>query len=167
MSISEYMRSLRAKVGHDLLGVPSATIAIRDPHGRILMGRHADGGVWLLPGGAIEPEETPADAAVREAWEETGLHVRLDGLVGVFGGPHCTVEYGNGDRTSYLMVVFEGRPVGGELRADGEESLELAYFEVAAARGLSLARWVPEVLEALARDRREAAFRRPDWQPSS
>lgn len=167
MSISEYIRSLREKIGHDLLGVPSVTIVIRDPSGRVLLGRHANGGAWLLPGGAIEPEETPADAAVREAWEETGLHVRLEHLVGVFGGPHCTVEYGNGDRTSYLMVVFEGRPVGGELRADGEEMLELEYFEVEAARRLPIARWVPEVLEAIARDRREATFRRPEWKPPS
>lgn len=34
--------------------------------------------LWVLPGGAIEPEEVPADAALREAWEETALHVRLE-----------------------------------------------------------------------------------------
>ena len=41
----------------------------------------------------VLPLETPADAAVREAWEETGLHVALSGIVGVYGGPEFLVEY--------------------------------------------------------------------------
>ncbi len=165
MGMSEYMRSLREKVGHQLLAVPSVTVVIRDGLGRVLFGRHTTGGRWLLPGGAIEPEETPANAAVREAWEETGLHVRLERLVGVYGGPECTVDYETGDRTSYLMVVFEARPLSGRLRADGEEMLELEYLDVEAARRLPVARWVPELLEDLSGGRVEATFRRSDWLP--
>jgi 8-oxo-dGTP pyrophosphatase MutT (NUDIX family) len=72
--VAEYVRRLRDIVGgEELLQVPSVSIALRDADGRVLLARHSEGGVWLLPGGAIEPTEVPADAAVREMFEETGL----------------------------------------------------------------------------------------------
>jgi 8-oxo-dGTP pyrophosphatase MutT (NUDIX family) len=37
---------------------------------------------WALPKGWIDPGESPADTAVREAWEETGVHARLDRKLG-------------------------------------------------------------------------------------
>ena len=80
--LAEYVQRLRTLVGgEELLQIPSVSIALRDPEGRVLLARQAEGDVWLLPGGAIEPAETPADAAVREMFEETGLLVRLTSLV--------------------------------------------------------------------------------------
>lgn len=47
--------------------------------GAILMVRHRHAGreYWTLPGGGVEPGESPARAAVREVWEETGLPARV------------------------------------------------------------------------------------------
>ncbi|MGC8547781.1 MAG: NUDIX hydrolase [Candidatus Micrarchaeia archaeon] len=45
--------------------------------GKVLLIKHKKLGVWLYPGGHVEPNEHPHEAAVREAFEETGLHVRL------------------------------------------------------------------------------------------
>jgi 8-oxo-dGTP pyrophosphatase MutT (NUDIX family) len=98
--VAEYVPRLRDIVGgEELLRVPAVSIALRDAEGRVLLARHSEGGVWLLPGGAIEPTETPADATVREMFEETGVVVRLTGLVGIFGGPEFVVHYRNGHRT--------------------------------------------------------------------
>ncbi len=55
--------------------------------GRVLLIRHSWYGVWCLPGGTVEPGESVAEAAVREAREETGLEVELTRLVGVFSLP--------------------------------------------------------------------------------
>lgn len=50
-----------------------ASVAAFDPAGRLLFGKRLDNGRWVLPGGHIEPGESPRRAAVRELLEEAGL----------------------------------------------------------------------------------------------
>jgi 8-oxo-dGTP diphosphatase len=87
MPMSPYIAELRSKVGHSLLMMPGAAAFIRNDQGEILLQRRSDTGQWVLPGGAIDPDEEPADAVVREVWEETRLKVVPDKLIGVYGGP--------------------------------------------------------------------------------
>ena len=165
MPISEYMRRLREKVGADLLLVPSVTIITFDDQARVLLARHADAGVWVAPGGSIDPHESPADAAVREMWEETGLVVEPIRLLGVYGGPEFQVTYSNGDEVSYLMVVFECRVVGGSMRPDRVETLELGYFSQADLSKLTLPPWAKVVLPDAFTGHAKTRFKPPTWQP--
>jgi len=166
MPMSEYMRHVRNAVGSVLLEVPSTSVVVRDEAGRVLLARHSEGNVWVTPGGAIEPLEAPADAAVREVWEETGLHVELTRLLGAYGGPEFVVTYGNGDRTSYLMVVFEGKVLGGRQHPDGDEILEVRWFEERELDDLDLSDWMREVLADAFAGKRDAGFRPAVWGPS-
>ncbi len=125
MAISPYITRLRAFVGHDLLLLPGASAVVRDEAGRILLLRRADNGRWSLPAGMIDPGEQPAEAALREIAEETGVVAEIERLGGV--AMHEAV-YPNGDRCEYLAVWFRCRAVGGEARPDGEESLEVGWF---------------------------------------
>ena len=164
--MTEYVRRLRELVGgEELLQIPSVSIALRDDAGRVLLARHTEGDVWLLPGGAVEPGETPADAAVREMWEETGLVVRLTRLVGVFGGPEFIVHYRNGHRTSYVTSTFEAAFDGGPARPDSSEIVEVRFVSEAEAEPLRKAAWVQEVLPAVFRPSAGHAFRTPTWTP--
>jgi 8-oxo-dGTP pyrophosphatase MutT (NUDIX family) len=128
MPISSHLRAVRDKVGHDLLTLTAASISVFDSSGRLLLGEDAETGLWTLPGGAIDPNEHPADAAVRECFEETGLLVKPERIVGVFGGPEFLIRYPNGDVTYYTTVAFEASIVGGSLKADGAEMAQLRYF---------------------------------------
>ena len=129
MPISPYILDLRRKIGHTLLMMPGVTAFIRDDQGRVLLQRRKDNDQWVLPGGAIEPDEEPADAVVREVWEETGLTVIPQRIIGVYGGPELHGSYPNQDEVQLIAIVFACRVVDGELTIDHDtESLEVAYF---------------------------------------
>src|SRR5262245_28158484 len=127
MAMSPHVRRLRAAVGSELLVLPSATGIIFDDRDRILLVRQTESGVWSAPGGAIDPDEQPADAVVREVWEETGLHTKPVRLLGVYGGPPCLVTYPNGDRTIYVMTVFECAVIGGTLHGSSDETSDARF----------------------------------------
>jgi len=149
MPISSYLAELRKKVGHDLLVLPSAAVVILDDRMRLLLCLHADKNIWVAPGGLVEPGEQPADAAVRETWEETGLIVELTGILGVYGGSDLIIDYPNGDRASYVGVIFRGRAVGGSLRPDGEEVLDVRYFTREELIAAPHAKWMDTAMPVL------------------
>ena len=129
--MSEYMRSLREAVGPRLLLVPGVAAVIRDDRGRLLLQLRAEDGRWSLPAGAIDPGESPADAVVREVYEETGLEVEPVRLLGVFGGERgFRHRYPGGEEAEFTVVVFECEARGGRLRGVDGETAELRYFAV-------------------------------------
>ncbi len=113
MPVSDYIRNLRTHVGHALLLLPGVAAVIHNAAGAVLLVRRADDGEWGLPAGAIDPGECPAQAVVREVWEETGLRVRPVRVIGVFGGePLLRTTYPNGDQCEYTVIVYFCEVVG-------------------------------------------------------
>jgi ADP-ribose pyrophosphatase YjhB (NUDIX family) len=102
------------------LGVNVAVIQA----GQILLTLREDFEVWCLPGGEVEAGETLAQAAVREAREETGLEVRLERVVGIYSRPSL-------GRFSGHTVVFAGSPIGGKLHLQSGETIDLRFFSPA------------------------------------
>ena len=166
MPISPYIRGLRDKVGHDLLVLPSATAAIFDRDRRVLLVREHGRVEWHLPGGVVDPGERPADAVVREAWEETGLLVHPRRLVGVFGGPEYLVEYPNGDRSLYTTAVFDCEPEPGEPHARDGEIEAFRWTARDELASLDVPQRVREVLARAWEPGESAHFAPPVWRPS-
>lgn len=104
----------------------SATIFNED-HTKVLLTQREDNGQWCLPGGHMEAGETAEEAAVREAWEETGLRVHAVHLIGVYTSPNFVIEYADGRRHQIVAMNFECEIVGGELGLSNETTA-FGYF---------------------------------------
>ncbi|MFE9257947.1 NUDIX domain-containing protein [Streptomyces sp. NPDC006879] len=135
MPTPDFIRRIRASAGHQLLLLPGVTAVVFDSAGRVLLGRRADTGEWSVIGGIPEPGEQPAEAAVREVFEETAVRCVAERVVLVQG--LRPVRYANGDECQYMDITFRCRAVGGEARVNDEESLEVAWFATKALPGLS------------------------------
>jgi len=126
--MSPYSAAIRERIGRDLLLLPSVAVLPVDPIGRILLVKEKDFGRWATIAGTIEPDESPEDAALREAVEEAGVTVRLDRLLTVLGGPGYRITYPNGDQTAYVSIVFQATVVDGTAAPDGDETTEVGWF---------------------------------------
>ncbi len=166
MPMSPYMASIREKIGTQLLEIPAVSVLTYDEQDRVLLVHHAEYNEWTTPGGAVEPGEVPSEAAVREMHEETGLHVRLEGVLGVYGGPEYTTAYSNGDRVSFMIVLFLGTRLSGDPRPDNVETLDVGWFTRTEVATLEARPWVREVLENAWRDRSRPYFAPPAWTPA-
>lgn len=101
--------------------------AIFNDEGRVLLTRRADNGQWCLPSGGMEPGESPAETAIRETFEETGLRVRVKRLVGVYSDPNQLVIYADGAKVQIVAIHFEAQVIGGTLGLS-EETTEFGWF---------------------------------------
>jgi 8-oxo-dGTP diphosphatase len=103
--------------------IEAAGVAIFGDDGRLvlLIKENYDRHRWGFPGGALEPGETPEQAAVRETREETGLEVRVQSLVG---------SYSLAD-SSLVAHLFRGAIVAGVPAVpDTGEIAEVAWWPV-------------------------------------
>jgi 8-oxo-dGTP diphosphatase len=162
--MADYLRWLRGQIGSALVPLVYATAIVRDPDGRVLFQRRADFGSawWGLPGGVLEPRETPAAAAQREVWEETGLQVEIERLAGIYSSPRYLVTYPNGDRVQQVTLCYVARPTGGAIRPQAAEISELRFWEPDALPPRPL--WYADMLRHAAQGQVAAYFDPPEVQ---
>jgi 8-oxo-dGTP pyrophosphatase MutT (NUDIX family) len=102
--------------------------ALIERHGRLLLERRVDSGLWSLVAGRVEEDESLAGALVREVREETGLTVARYELFGTFTDPTRIIRYPDGNvlRLASFVYLVEVESFDG-LRAS-DESEELRFF---------------------------------------
>jgi 8-oxo-dGTP pyrophosphatase MutT (NUDIX family) len=128
MPIPEFIVALRQHIGHAPLWLTAITaVVIHDQ--QVLLIQRSDNRAWTPVTGIIEPGENPADCAVREVFEESGIHAVARRLAWV----HVTrpMVHVNGDHAQYLDHVFRMDWVGGEPFPADDESLAARWFDLA------------------------------------
>ncbi len=103
-----------------------ASAVVVEADGGVILGRRAIDpgyGLWCLPGGFVNYDEHPAEAAIRECMEEIGAAVELTSLIGVFHVP-------KGDAPSMVGIAYRARLIDGAQVNPGSEMLEVRVFPV-------------------------------------
>ncbi len=129
-----YLWQLRQTVGHELVLMPGAMIALLRDDQRVLLTKRTDDGSWCLPGGAAERDGSFARTAVDELVEETGIKVLEADLV-PFGclseAEAHTITYPNGDVTHCFALLFLATVWQGDARPDEEEATDAKFIDIA------------------------------------
>jgi 8-oxo-dGTP pyrophosphatase MutT (NUDIX family) len=127
-----YLWRLRQAVGHELVLMPGAMVALQRDDRRVLLTRRSDDGTWCLPAGAAEPGGSFARTAIDELAEEAGIDVAAADLI-PFGclseAEAHTIRYPNGDLTHCFALCFLARKWRGDPRPDGAESVECRFAD--------------------------------------
>ncbi|HEK9099611.1 NUDIX hydrolase [Bacillus pfraonensis] len=125
-----YIEDLRKIVGTRPLNLAGVAVAVLNEQGQILLQKRQSG-VWGVPGGFIELGESTEEAGRREVLEETGIEIGKLDLVGVFSGKEFFVKLPNGDEFYPITIAYMSKEIkGGNLQADGTESLEVKFFSL-------------------------------------
>jgi 8-oxo-dGTP pyrophosphatase MutT (NUDIX family) len=96
----------------------------------VLLICRSDNENWSMPGGAHDPGESLSRTAVRETQEETGVDIRLVGLVGIFTDPTHVIHYTSNDEVRQeFTVIYRGEPIGGH-PTPSDESTRVEWVPV-------------------------------------
>jgi ADP-ribose pyrophosphatase YjhB (NUDIX family) len=120
--------------------VPSVTAVVCNAAGRLLLIHKADNDLWALPGGGHDPGESITQTVVREVREETGVDVEVTGLVGTYTDPRHVMAYDDGEVRQQFSLCFTARPLSGDARGDGVETLAADWVDVSRLASLPMHR---------------------------
>jgi ADP-ribose pyrophosphatase YjhB (NUDIX family) len=155
-------------VGKGVPGYVTPKVAVGavvgNDEGELLLVQRADSGVWLYPTGWADVGYSAAEVVVKEVSEETGIDVEVIRLIAVLDGLRIGMS-----RIPLYSLVFQCRPIGGELRAHPLECSDVGWFPLDALP-FPLAgaeRWGKHVFAALRGEPIEVLYdsvRSPIWR---
>ena len=125
--MSDYIRSIRALVGHAKIFTPSTACIITNSSGAILLQHRSSQNNWGCPGGLMDLGETVIECLEREIKEETNLEIYDVQLFGIYSGPEFEGKYPNGDEIASVLMVFTARTETENFEIN-EESNALEFF---------------------------------------
>jgi 8-oxo-dGTP diphosphatase len=111
--------------------VACGVLVVQD--GRVLLVRRRNEpgrGQWCLPCGFADADEPPEQAARREAREEAGIEIALDGLLGLY-------HYTDDPRGAGFLLAFLAHRVDDTAPAAGDDADDVGFFDVGALPPIS------------------------------
>jgi ADP-ribose pyrophosphatase YjhB (NUDIX family) len=119
--------------------------------GRVLLvrrGRAPALGLWSVPGGLVELGETSVDAARREVEEETGLDVRIAGLVGVLD--RVTRDADGRVRYHWVLVDYLAYPQSNDTITAGSDAAEVRWVTIDEVERLPITEGLADMIKRAA-----------------
>jgi len=133
--IERFQELFAQQSGYATPKVDVRAAAFRD--GKILMVREAMDGLWTVPGGWADVNDSPREAAEREVWEESGFRVKVTKLAAVYDRakhPHEPPLPFHVYKMFFLCEILSGEPT------PSRETPEVGFFELDALPPLSVSR---------------------------
>jgi ADP-ribose pyrophosphatase YjhB (NUDIX family) len=118
-------------VGQGVAGYVTPKVAVAaivaNERGEILLTQRSDSGIWLYPVGWADVGYSPAEIAVKEVYEETGIEVEPVSLIAVLDGLRLGFA-----RHPLYTLLFHCRMIGGELKGHPLETRQVGFYPRAA-----------------------------------
>lgn len=128
-------------------------------HGhQLLMELRSDSDYWALIGGSIEPDESAANAVIREVREETGLEVQDVKLFGIFSDPSRIASYPDGNVFRIVTIAFHVRVMTTEGMRASHESRLVRFQPFSALTNIDVPPTHRHILERYLADRNDVVL---------
>lgn len=121
--VEEWMRLVGSGVAGYVTPKVAVGAVVGNDAGELLLIQRSDSGIWLYPTGWADVGYSPAEVAVKEVHEETGVEVEVRSVIGVFDGLRRGFS-----RTPLYSLVFHCHATGGELNPHPLECLDVGWF---------------------------------------
>ena len=150
LAMDELVPEWMKLVGSGVPGYVTPKVAVGaivgDEEGRILLLQRSDSGMWLYPTGWADVGYSPAEVAVKEVLEETGIECEVVRLLGVHDGMRMGFT-----RIPLYSVVFLCRATGGKLQAHPLEASDVGFFHADALPSplIGFERWGAAAMAAI------------------
>jgi 8-oxo-dGTP pyrophosphatase MutT (NUDIX family) len=165
--VQEWLESIGEGVPGYVTPKVAVGAVVGNDHGEILLVQRRDSGIWLYPTGWADVGYSPAEVAVKEVSEETGIDCEPVRLLGVIDGQRMGFS-----RFGMYMLLFHCRATGGELRGHPLETSDLGWFAADALPEPTAGAqwWGPMAFDAIRGVEAPATFdsvRSPVWRTES
>jgi ADP-ribose pyrophosphatase YjhB (NUDIX family) len=160
--VEEWMRLVGQGVAGYVTPKSAIGAVVHDDQGRILLVQRADSGIWLYPTGWADVGYSPAEVAVKEVLEETGIHCRPKGVIAVLDGMRMGLT-----RIPLYSTVFLCEATGGELTPHPLETRDVGWFAEDALPPMTVGvgQWGAHAFAAIRGEAMDVLFDPPRAEP--
>lgn len=122
-----YCEDIREMIGDSPLIIVRPSVAIINNKGEVLLSRNI-GGIWTIPGGTLQLNESVEECITRIVFENIGLKIKALKLIGVYSGKELINQVDERYHTvaiGYLCTEYEG-----EITPESNQGIESKFFRL-------------------------------------
>lgn len=133
MDEKDYIPYMRKMIGHKRMLTVGLCCLILNEKNQLLLEKRTDNGLYCIPGGSLDFDETVIEGVKREVREETGILLKEVSLFMIQSGNKMQLSYPNGDVTDYMDLCFIARVDSTDIDLNKEhddESSLIAFYDL-------------------------------------